>query len=492
MRRLLAWIICACLCAPMAVAHAEEEALFAWTLQLGSSGLTEAAAIVPILDGGVYVAGSTDCEDNVFGEPWGGWDGFVTRIEDDGSVAWSRRLGGSGEDYLTTLLELPEDGCLVLGTTTSEDGDVRSQRGGTDAWLVRLSAEGETVWSKCLGGSSDDELLSMQLTEDGFIFALGRTMSRNGDLNSNYGGWDAWATLLNPEDGRPIWTYRYGFAGDDKFTAAYPTHEGWMLLGEVAEETAADEEGNATFTLRPIAQLLTLEGEAAWDPPRTLGDTGNNRLFAVTETDTGWLLAGETNSRSALMPTPYGGVDLWVLHMRSTGSVAWQRTYGGSKDETLKSMHAVPAGGYLLLASSYSSDGQLVGAHGEADAWVVRLTASGMTEWQQPIGGSLDSDVAGILYREDGGFTIFGTTASQDGDIGRHLNVRTGFVATLASNGNLTSLKLTNENDECALIEVTARDGVAYVLGSIRGVNTEGHIRSLWLARLTEEGFEEL
>lgn len=487
MRRILLLSICLVLLA--SVALAQEENLYAWTFQPEGNGLTTPAAIATSMNGGAFVVGSTNSTEGFFEGELGGQDGFVLRLGASGRVLWQRRLGGTGDDRFTTVLETPDGGCIAMGTTTSTDGDARASRGGQDAWLMRLDVNGQTVWNKCLGGSQDDELLVLQLTEDGYYFACGRTQSRNGDLGSNHGGWDAWATLLNPDDGKPVWTYRYGFAGDDIFTTAYPIYEGWLLLGELAEEVSMDEEGNTVFTQRPIVQMLSVNGQPVWETPKTLGDTGVNQLFRVIETETGWLLAGLTNSRSALMPSLYGGMDIWVLHMRQNGTVSWQRTYGGSKDERLHAIQAMPAGGYVIVGETDSSDGQVFGAHGGGDVWLARITAAGALEWQQALGGSEESTVSGLLLTEAGEYLVAGTTASQDGDIGRHLSVRTGFLSRLAKNGNLLSTATVAQNEECSLLDMKARDGIAYLLGSVRSIDDQGHTETLWIARLAAEGF---
>lgn len=492
MRRLLPILLCLLLAASGAPASAESlsnDPLFAWTLMPEGNGLTTPAAMATSTNGGVFVVGSTSSTEGLFGDALGGADGFILRISASGAIQWKQRLGGSLDDVFTNVLETPDGGCLALGTTTSTDGDARASRGAMDAWAVKLDINGELEWSKCLGGSLDDELFHVQLTDEGFIFACGRTQSRNGDLGANFGGWDAWAMLLNPEDGKPAWVYRYGFGGDDMFTTAFPIHEGWLMLGEIAEEISVDSEGNPVYIGRPMAQMISVNGEPMWEEPKILGDTGDNTLTCIVETETGWLLAGETNSRSALMPVMHGGTDIWVLHMRQSGTVSWQRTFGGSKNERLHSIQAMPGGGFLLLGETDSADGQVFGSHGDGDVWMVRITASGVLEWQQALGGSEDSTATGLLVTEEGEYLVAGTTSSQDGDIGRHLSVRTGFLAQLSKNGNILKTRTVTDAEECSLLRIASRDGTAYLLGSIRDVDSNGPTEMLWVSRLSLSGY---
>ena len=233
--------------------------------------------------------------------------------------------------------------------------------------------------------------------------------------------------------------------------------------------------------------FVSLEaGEALWQV--SLGGAGNNCVEAVLPLESGWLLAGDTNAQSMMMPTGYGGQDAWVLQLRSSGAVAWQRVYGGSSDERSHALLAVPSSGYVLLAQTASSNGWTQGTHGGEDLWVVKMSGSGTLEWQQALGGSDDSDPAGIVRNAQGEYLVAGTSLSQDGDIGLHRSVRTGFLARLAPNGNLLHTLKIGDDQECTLLDFQSRDGVIYLLGSMRSIDGGLLREEVWIARLAEEG----
>lgn len=488
MRRICLCLLCLLLVASFAFA---DEAAFVWSTEMGGDGITSPSAMVLSAQGGMFIVGHTTSNNSDFGEGLGGQDGLILRLNAEGNLQWWRRMGGSGEDVFTTVLETEDGGCLAMGTTTSTDGDARASRGGMDAWVVRLDASGETMWVKCLGGSADDELTVLLDAGEGRYFACGRTQSRNGDLGANFGGWDAWAVLISGEDGKLLErSYRYGHAGDDAFIQAVSVDGGWLLLGEVDMEIARDEEDNVRYSNRPMVQIINADGLPRWEEPVPLGvDTGTNKLSAIAQAGSGWLLGGVTNSSSSLMPARRGGMDIWTLQLRETQTVAWQRSYGGSRDESVQSIHMVPDGGYVMLGQTASNDGHVFGGHGETDIWVVRITASGALQWQQTIGGSDVSEPVGLLQTEDGGFLVCGTTLAQDGDVGRHPSVRTGLLARLAPNGNLLEIALIAPTEELRPVQIATREGTAYILGSVRSMTGEGAVETIWIGRLQEEGF---
>ncbi|MDR0898193.1 MAG: hypothetical protein LBN04_10100 [Oscillospiraceae bacterium] len=440
---------------------AESAELFAWTLRIGGAGETEPMAMAAHAAGGVLVAGYTNSEDSALGEALGGADGLVLRISPEGALLWSQRMGGSGEDRFTHILPTDDGGCLAMGITTSDDGHARAARGGQDAFLVRLDGEGAILWTKCLGGTADDELLDIRAATSGGYLVVGRSQSYTGDLGANMGGWDAWAMLLSDEDGKPIWVERVGNAGHDRFLTALETEAGFLLVGEV---------GEGDGQMRPYLMQYDRNGDALWDDPLLLGGTGVSRLTAALKTENGALLLGETNSRSALMPLNRGGMDLWVIALQASGAVAWQRAYGGSQDESALLARALPGGGYVLLGSTQSDDGQVSGAHGAEDAWALRLSAAGVLNWQQTLGGSRDTRAKDLLVLPDGRFLLAGSSLAQDGDIGSHVSVRTGVLALLEANGNLTWARRIGGNEECTLSALALSGDAVYVLGSLRKV----------------------
>lgn len=485
MRRTLSIILLAMLLA--ACAHAEDS-LFAWTLQQGTEGITTASAMAFAEDGGIFIVGATDSQDADAGKPFGGLDALIMHVSATGEVIWQKRFGGSKDDQFTHVLVLSDGSVLAMGTTYSTDGDARNSRGAMDVFLVLLSHEGETEWVKCLGGTADDEMLSVVEVDDGRFFVCGRTKSRNGDLPSNKGGWDAWATFLSRTNGRPEQRILDGSGGDDQFTMIHKTTSGWLLIGDISEEVEGRQVGELQFHSRPIALLLDQEGKEIWKV--TLGGTGINQIKSVVDTDTGsWIMLGETNSTSIWMPTPQGGLDIWMLSLRSGGTMGWQRTYGGSKDEAVTAVLPNVYGGYFMLGSTLSSDGHVSGAHGGTDVWVASITNSGGLEWQQPLGGTGKSIPIGLLQTEDGGLLVAAMTDSQDGDIGQHASSETGFLAKLSVNGNLEWTKLISPAQNMRLVDMQYHQESAYLLGSVYDDSAEEAVESIWFSKIDGMSF---
>jgi uncharacterized delta-60 repeat protein len=144
---------------------------------------------------------------------------------------------------------------------------------------------------------------------------------------------------------------------------------------------------------------LNTDGSVAWQ--KTYGGTGSDEADSIQQTaDGGYIVAGST--------TAYGtsNTKIWVLKLNTDGSVAWQKTYGGAQGDIANSIQQTADGGYIVAGwtSSYGA--------GNGDALVLKLNADGSVAWQKTYGGA-DGDIAySVQQTVDGGFIVAGATRS--------------------------------------------------------------------------------
>lgn len=80
----------------------------------------------------------------------------------------------------------------------------------------------------------------------------------------------------------------------------------------------------------------------------------------------------------------------------------WNYYSGGSKNEHAKFVLECADGGFLLVGSSQSKDGQVIGNHGLEDAWIVKRRSNGTLEWAQCIGTPGTEDANQAVEVQDG------------------------------------------------------------------------------------------
>ncbi|WP_435525801.1 T9SS type A sorting domain-containing protein [Chryseobacterium indoltheticum] len=143
-------------------------------------------------------------------------------------------------------------------------------------------------------------------------------------------------------------------------------------------------------------------------------DTAN----AIQQTsDGGYIVAGESNSINGDVTGNHGNSDYWIVKLDSSGNIQWQKSLGGSNRDAANSIKQTSDGGYIVAGESNSTNGDVVGNHGNYDYWIVKLDSSGTMQWQKSLGGSLYDAANSIQQTSDGGYIVAGGSNSTDGDV---------------------------------------------------------------------------
>jgi len=134
---------------------------------------------------------------------------------------------------------------------------------------------------------------------------------------------------------------------------------------------------------------------------RTYGGSKNDEAYSVQQTsDGGYIVAGYTSSFGA------GGHDVWILKLRLDGKEIWNKTYGGTAYDEAHSIQQTQDGGYIV-AGATSSKGA-----GNYDFWILKLDDRGNLIWDKTYGGTADDSAHFIRQTQDGGFIVAGDSSS--------------------------------------------------------------------------------
>jgi hypothetical protein len=143
-----------------------------WTRTYGGGETEYGASIEVTSDSGYIVAGSTES----FGTP-GTYGIYIIRTTADGDTLWTRALGGPLFSEGMSVVRTTDDGCVVAGCTESYGA------GGSDVYLIGANPSGDTVWTRTFGGIDDDGAFSIQRTTDGgYVIAGQKGPDRSGDV----------------------------------------------------------------------------------------------------------------------------------------------------------------------------------------------------------------------------------------------------------------------------------------------------------------------
>jgi hypothetical protein len=209
-----------------------------------------------------------------------------------------------------------------------------------------------------------------------------------------------------------------------------------------------------------------------------IGRSNDDEARSVVQTgDGGYIVAGYTRSNDGDVSGNHGGADAWVVKLNSDGTIAWQKTLGGSSYDEAHSIVQTSDGGYIVAGYTRSNDGDVSGNHGEEDAWVVKLDSEGNIEWQKTFGGSSYDEANSIVQTSDGGYIVAGYTKSSNGDVAYGGSTYHGgiqedvWVIKLDSHGNIIWQEALGGGgyDRAFSIAQTSDDG--YVVAGYAGSN---------------------
>jgi len=167
-----------------------------WQKSLGGSANELARSIQQTTDGGYIFVGYSDSNDGDVVGNQGIIDYWIVKLDNTGSIQWQKSLGGSNFDYGWSIRQAIDGGYIVAGYSNSNNGSVTSNHGSNDCWILKLNNLGNLQWQKSFGGSGFDYGWSIGQTIDGGYIILGNSSSNDGDLTFNHGGWDFWIVKL--------------------------------------------------------------------------------------------------------------------------------------------------------------------------------------------------------------------------------------------------------------------------------------------------------
>lgn len=332
---------------------------FEWQKSLGSSANEGGAYVKQTTDGGYIVLGGATYDGGDVSGTHGNNDAWVVKLSASGNIQWQKALGGTGEEHGRSISQAPDGGYIVGIYTWSADGEITGQHGNVDAWIVKLSAAGNIQWQKALGGSHQDTVYDIRPTADGGYIMIGDTWSSDGDVVANDGMGDVWVVKLSAA-GLIEWQKTYGGSS---------------------------------------------------------GDWGRNIQQTI---DGGYIFAAGTRSNDGDVTGYHGNEDFWIVKISSSGTLQWQKTFGGSSYEEINTISQTANGGYIVAGYTHSNDDDVTANHGVSDAWIVKLSASGALVWQKTLGGSSLDDARCIRPTADGGYIMAGESYSEDGDLSQN------------------------------------------------------------------------
>jgi uncharacterized delta-60 repeat protein len=181
-----------------------------WDKTFGGAESDMAKSIQQTADGGYIVVGSTESTGA------GNDDVYILKLNANGERMWDKTFGGAESDMANSVQQTADGGYIVAGFTKSFGA------GGTDIYILKLDENGEQMWDKTIGGTQDDEALSVHQNKDGSYICAG--------FIGAGGSTDMYLARLNDEDGSIRWERTFGASGEDQAYEVQQTVDGGFIV----------------------------------------------------------------------------------------------------------------------------------------------------------------------------------------------------------------------------------------------------------------------
>lgn len=432
-----------------------DQGISQWRKILGGSGSEDVTSYVYNVDGSIVILANTFSTDGDITNSHGAGEAWIIKLDNNGNVVWSKVYGGSNGDGGTHIIKATGGGYIFSGGTNSNDGDVTGFHGGeSDVWVVKINEAGGIVWQRTLGGSGidgtdeDNQVYDLAETADGSIIICTETYSNDGDVVGHHGpvgADDIWLVKLSAA-GAITWSTCVGGIDDD-FGASCkvaPSGDIYVLGMTFSAELPSYHPGDEDLYFCRVSSSGTLLFQ------KCFGGSSMDFSRAITSigSDGSCVIGGEVASNDGDVVghhgAPANNFDIWVLKIDLTGNIIWQKTLGGSKDESFLDEYEegitpggsmnigisagtlIPTsdGGILFSSLTRSNDGDVSGFHpisaidpNGGDIWVVKLSGSGQLEWQRALGGARGDIPRPPLEFGINDYIILGASCSRDGDL---------------------------------------------------------------------------
>lgn len=373
-----------------------------WARKYGGDQVDIPFAIKFTTDGGTIVAGYTDSRGgDVSPQPNREyWDLWVIKLDRCGNIQWERSFGGTNYESARDVVQTADGGYIVAGETSSTDGGVVAGYGGTkDIWILKLDAEGALLWQKRYGGSGLDIANHIHLLPDGTFLLTASSSSNDGNITGNHGtaGYTDGVLMKLDAAGNLLWSKCFGGSKNEELLDIEIIN-GRTYLAGYANSTDGDippQQQNYDVW------LLALDANGNKIFSKVYGGSQNDVAYSMTMGNNGSLtLAGYTTSNDGMVSGARGSQDYWVININpANGNLNWQKVTGGSGADYANSVITDADGGYLVGGISYSDDADVSNPLGEGDYWVVKLNAAGNVSWDQNIGGGGNDHLRSLIYQ---------------------------------------------------------------------------------------------
>ncbi len=294
-------------------------------------------------------------------------DAYVVAFDKNGTALWLYTAGGVDSDGANAVAAAPDGGWYIGGSfmkiaSFEPTRQEYKSKGGTDAFLLKLSKTGDFEWVKTFGGAYNDTILHLATDPRGSIYVQGHFKDKSdwggGPLVAGGGSDNDVVLAKYNANGEHQWSKRFGNAFND-----------------VAGGVCVDPAGNVTMV-------------GSFDKSVTFGE-------------------GDDHQSN-------GEADMFIARFDTAGKLQWAKTYGGDREDVGWGIAADSAGNTVMTGwfQNTVDFGKTtlapIKSAGNKDVFAIKHDAAGNIVWVQTWGDKDHDQGRGVAIDDKGGVIVTG------------------------------------------------------------------------------------
>ena len=401
---------------------------FSWSNLYGDPDYPQSGnAMLETTDGGYIITG-TKTIDIMLDQS----EVYILRIDAEGNELWSKTYGGEYSVHGSSICQANDGGFLIAGSIKFVSGAA------ADAWVLKISAQGDSLWSNSFGGTSTDQASCIRPTSDnGFIIT--------GFNSVPYSGVGDQVMLAKLDSvGNYDWQQVYGDQYQNYGNWVEETSDGGYII---AGKTYTSYSGKPDW----LVIKTSPEGDSLWS--YTYGMQGEDVAHRVIENTANgnYLVIGDLTVVVEMTDKDYYYYPFGVDCIDRDGTLLWQEMYGLYKPHMVRDASLTHDGNLMVGGTNFDPDWT------HSDIFLYEIDASvGDSIWMDTYGDYVNENASSFLQTSDFGYIISGKAGNPPAN-------KLVYVMRLDHSNATTSLIQRNEDINLELVDAESQDQLSMI-----------------------------
>lgn len=250
-----------------------------------------------------------------------------------------------------------------------------------ETFIVKTLSNGEVDWSQTYGGSNSLRAYSAVETSDGGYAITGYTRSSL--------SYTSYVCLIKTSaDGTLSWIKTYEIGEIARGYSVIQTSDGGYAITGYSDYNA-------------VLLKTDVNGTLQWSKTFSLNDYDSYGYSVRQTSDGGYAIAGYayTDDYSS---------DVYLIKTDENGTLQWNKTYGGPRDQAGYSMVITPNGEYVIAGSAETET--------SISTMLLKVDANGVEKWMKFYNSADECLGQTLVAAPDGGYAIAGSVYNYTAD----------------------------------------------------------------------------